>query len=139
MVSRGLVLDLVERVGAVARHDTVSVPIPDGDTETARRTVTAWCARTGNELVEITDGSVVVRRGPSVDHLAELDPTQVPGTRLWIYTNFDCNLPVTTVVHALRRRPTGTASAWTAYAGSPPRRSTRACPSSSSPAVSRFC
>ncbi len=92
MVSHGLVLDLVERVGAVARHDTVSVPIPDVDTETARRAVTAWCARTGNELVEITDASVVVRRGPSVDRLAELDPTQVPGTRLWIYTNFDCNL-----------------------------------------------
>jgi hypothetical protein len=92
MVNHGLVLDLVERVGAVARHDTVSVPIPDGDTETARRAVAAWCARTGNELVEITDGSVVVRRGPSVDHLAELDPNQVPGTRLWIYTNFDCNL-----------------------------------------------
>ncbi len=92
MVSHGLVLDLVERVGAVARHDTVSVPIPDGDTETARRAVTAWCARTGNELVGIADGSVVVRRGPSVDYLGELDPTQVPGTRLWIYTNFDCNL-----------------------------------------------
>ena len=92
MVSHVLVLDLVERVGAVARHATVSVPIPEIDTETARRAVAAWCAHTGNELVEITDGSVVVRRGPIVDHLGVLDPTQVPGTRLWIYTNFDCNL-----------------------------------------------
>jgi len=92
MVSHGFLLDLVERVGAVARYDTVSVPMPDLDPEGAHRTVTAWCTRTGNELVEITDGTVVVRRGPRVNHLAELDPAQVPGTRLWLYTNFDCNL-----------------------------------------------
>ncbi|MBA2549790.1 MAG: radical SAM protein [Nocardioidaceae bacterium] len=92
MVSHGLVLDLVERVGTVARHGTVSVPLGEGDPEELAATVAAWCARSGNELVEVRGSRAVVRRGRSPDPLAELAPDLVPGTRLWMYTNFDCNL-----------------------------------------------
>jgi hypothetical protein len=92
MVSHALVLDLVERVGTVARHGTVTVPMGLGDPEELGATVAAWCARTGNELVEVTGNVATVRRGRSPDPLAELDPEMLPGTRLWMYTNFDCNL-----------------------------------------------
>jgi pyruvate-formate lyase-activating enzyme len=88
MVNHHLVLDLVERVGALATGTTVTVPVEAGDAGT----IEAWCARTGNELVEIRDRAAVVRRGRAGDPLAQLQADQVPGTRLWIYTNFDCNL-----------------------------------------------
>ena len=92
MVNHRWVLDLVERVGAVARGATVSVPLGVGDPGQLAETVAAWCIRTGNELVEVRDNVATVRRGRSPDPLAELDPGQLPGTRLWMYTNFDCNL-----------------------------------------------
>lgn len=44
----------------------------------------AWCVLTGNALV----GPLQVRKGS-----AEIEPEPVPlGTRLWLYSNFDCNL-----------------------------------------------
>jgi pyruvate-formate lyase-activating enzyme len=92
MVNPGLVLDLVERVGATAQHGTVTVPLGEGGTDRLTATVTDWCARTGNELVEVRDRVATVRRGRSPDPIAELAPDLVPGTRLWMYTNFDCNL-----------------------------------------------
>jgi len=92
VVNPRLVLELVQRVAAVARHDTVSVPLGETGGADAEATVGAWCERTGHEFVGLRDGAAVVRRGPAVDHLAALDPALVPGTRLWIYTNFDCNL-----------------------------------------------
>jgi pyruvate-formate lyase-activating enzyme len=83
MVSRA-VLDLVEHIGAVAAGSTVEVPVADGDVEV----VAEWCRRTGNELVHVDRGRAVVRRGrPIADDLAGVDLT-----RLWLYTNFDCNL-----------------------------------------------
>lgn len=84
-----VVLDLVERIAAVAVGTTVEVPMAPGDTEA----VAAWCARTGNELVAIAAGRAVVRRGPRATPAeAELPLDRHPGARLWIYTNFDCNL-----------------------------------------------
>lgn len=88
MVNHRLVLDLVERVGALPQGATVTIPLDEGDPQT----VTAWCARTGNELVALRDNEVTVRRGQRPDPLAELAVHQLPGTRLWMYTNFDCNL-----------------------------------------------
>ncbi len=92
MVNHGLVLDLVERVGATARHGTVAIPLGEGDSDQSSATIAAWCDRTGNELVEVRGNVATVRRGRSPDPLAELAPDLVPGTRLWMYTNFDCNL-----------------------------------------------
>lgn len=90
MVTR-VVLDLVERVGAATLGATVEVPLGPGDADT----VAAWCVHTGNELVSATGGRAVVRRGrrpAPADTLADLPAGQRPGARLWIYTNFDCNL-----------------------------------------------
>ena len=87
-----LVLDLVERVGALPLGGTTTVPVGGDRGEPAAELIAAWCTRTGNELVGVRDGVVTVRRGRSPDPFADLAPHQVPGTRLWIYTNFDCNL-----------------------------------------------
>jgi pyruvate-formate lyase-activating enzyme len=87
----GIVLDLVERLGAVAAGATVELPLRPGEADTVR----AWCERAGNELVSATSDRAVVRRGrPSTlaDALADLPVGQRPGARLWLYTNFDCNL-----------------------------------------------
>lgn len=87
-----LVLDLVERVGACARHGVVRVPLGPGDEDLLSSTVATWCERSGNEFVGVDAGVATVRRGRSADPFAGLPPDQVPGTRLWMYTNFDCNL-----------------------------------------------
>lgn len=92
MVNPTLVLDLVERTAALPSGATVAVPLGGADRDRDEELVAAWCARSGNELVGIRDGVATVRRGRSPDPFAGLDPDQIPGTRLWIYTNFDCNL-----------------------------------------------
>lgn len=90
MVSR-VILDLVERVGAAAAGERVAVPLTPGD----GAAVAEWCERSGNELIEVRGPVAVVRRGPAPDEQAllnELPDDHRPGTRLWLYTNFDCNL-----------------------------------------------
>lgn len=92
-----LILDLVEQLGRLPDGGTVTVPVRSADdVETVRR----WCERTGNTLVEAAPASVLggppamvrVRRGRPADPMAALPPDRRPGARLWIYTNFDCNL-----------------------------------------------
>ena len=92
LVDPALVLTLVERLGAAARHGVVHVPLGNGDQTQLTELVAAWCERTGNELVEVSDGVVKVRRGRGLDPFDGLSSDQIPGTRLWMYTNFDCNL-----------------------------------------------
>jgi pyruvate-formate lyase-activating enzyme len=77
-----VVLELVERVTPAVVGTTVEVPVGQGEAEV----VAAWCAMSGNQLVSVTGGVAVVRRGRA----PEADPP--PATRLWLYTNFDCNL-----------------------------------------------
>ncbi len=86
-----VVLDLVEQVGATASGTTVEVPLRPGEVDT----VAAWCNLTGNELVSATSDVAVVRRGRRTtiaERLESVPPDQRPGARLWLYTNFDCNL-----------------------------------------------
>ncbi|WP_434612009.1 PhnD/SsuA/transferrin family substrate-binding protein [Arthrobacter sp. A5] len=92
MVDHVIILDLVERTAAVADGATVAVPLGPGDPGPLAETVAAWCARTGNELLAVRDGAAIIRRGRAPDPLVGLAPGQMPGTRLWMYTNFDCNL-----------------------------------------------
>ncbi|MDQ3664810.1 MAG: radical SAM protein [Actinomycetota bacterium] len=92
MVSQHVILDLVEQVGGLARLDTVTVPLGAGDPAQLEAMVEDWCARTGNDLVEIRGAAATVRRGRAPDPLTDLPPDLMPGTRLWMYTNFDCNL-----------------------------------------------
>ena len=92
MVNPVVILDILERIAAVPAGSTVTVPLGPGDDDEATRTLADWCARTGNELVGIRDGAVTVRRGRATDPLAGVEDGRLPGTRLWMYTNFDCNL-----------------------------------------------
>ncbi len=85
-----VVLDLVERLGAVAAGATVDIPLRPGEADI----VAQWCARTGNELVAATEAQALVRRGrpPAAKPTAGPPLEQQTGARLWLYTNFDCNL-----------------------------------------------
>ncbi|WP_166346936.1 Rv1681 family radical SAM protein [Phytoactinopolyspora limicola] len=90
-MSRHIVLDLVERIGTLAAGDQVEVPISAGDADVVAR----WCERAGHQLVSIEGDRAVVRRGPLPGEAtvrAAVPADRWPGTRLWIYTNFDCNL-----------------------------------------------
>ncbi|MEC3975859.1 radical SAM protein [Amycolatopsis sp. H20-H5] len=82
----------MEHTSRLLLGQTVTVSLGGTDQEQNGELVAGWCARTGNELVELRDGVAMVRRGRRPDPFADLAPDQLPGTRLWIYTNFDCNL-----------------------------------------------
>ncbi len=84
-----VILELVERVGGAAEGDLVVVPLTS---PADRDLVAAWCDRTGNTLVAADDSTATVLRGRAADPLAGLPAERIPGTRLWLYTNFDCNL-----------------------------------------------
>ncbi|WP_455358300.1 Rv1681 family radical SAM protein [Streptomyces sp. SYSU K21746] len=84
-----VILDLVETLSATAEGDTVTLPLSAPD-EAAL--AASWCERTGNTLVASDTGTVTVRRGRPADPIAALPPDRRPGARLWLYTNFDCNL-----------------------------------------------
>lgn len=86
-----LLLDLVESVGRVRTGATAAVGVV-GDPSAIASVALAWCERSGNEFVKLRDGVLTVRRGRSADPLAAVPLAQRPGTRLWMYTNFDCNL-----------------------------------------------
>ena len=88
-MTASLVLDLAERVSGlpVGRSITIDLASPyDADL------VAAWCERTANTLVEHDSGFVEVYRGRLADPIEALPEERRPGHRLWIYTNFHCNL-----------------------------------------------
>jgi len=89
VVSGGLVLELVGAVGALAEGDTVTVAVRGPEDLPLVR---AWCERTSNSVAAESDRHVLVRRGRLPDPLLGVPAGRRPGTRLWIYTNFDCNL-----------------------------------------------
>jgi uncharacterized Fe-S cluster-containing radical SAM superfamily protein len=65
----------------------------DEERELAER----WCAHSGNTVVrtdvdESGAGTLVVRRGHLPNPRDELGADRMPGARLWLYTNFHCNL-----------------------------------------------
>jgi pyruvate-formate lyase-activating enzyme len=86
----GLLLDLVGAMRATRSGDLIALtsvlPWVAGDLE-------AWSRLTGNAIVGVTeDGNAtrwVIRHGPPPVHDA---PDRPLGHRLWLYTNFDCNL-----------------------------------------------
>ncbi|SOJ53269.1 Antilisterial bacteriocin subtilosin biosynthesis protein AlbA [Mycobacterium simulans] len=89
-----VILDLMRQVGGLAQGATAEVAIC-GDRD--RSLAEQWCARTGNTVVR-TDvdqagvGTLVVRRGHPPDPASVLGAERLPGVRLWLYTNFHCNL-----------------------------------------------
>jgi pyruvate-formate lyase-activating enzyme len=88
VVNPRLVLDLVERARAAPRGATITVAV---DVDGAA-TVASWCARNGHQLVEVDDREAIIRCGPIENQLAAIPAERLPGTRVWLYTNFDCNL-----------------------------------------------
>ncbi len=84
-----LVLDLMSAVGAVARGSTVRVAV---QTPEQVGQVHDWCRASGNTVLAVHDDGVEIYRGSLTDASASLAPEQMPGYRLWLYTNFHCNL-----------------------------------------------
>ncbi|MFN2450915.1 MAG: radical SAM protein [Candidatus Dormibacteria bacterium] len=83
-----MILDLVREMMPLAEGMQARIVLVSAaDAELAR----VWCERTGNTLVSAEAGLLTVQRGrPAVP--AALPEGRRPGSRLWIYTNFDCNL-----------------------------------------------
>jgi uncharacterized Fe-S cluster-containing radical SAM superfamily protein len=105
-----VILTLMRLMGDLADGATGEIAVScDEDRALAER----WCAHTGNTVVradvdESGAGILVVRRGRLPDPRDELGDDRMPGARLWLYTNFHCNLAcdyccVASSPHAPRR------------------------------------
>jgi pyruvate-formate lyase-activating enzyme len=88
-VSFDLTVRLIEAVTSAAEGTTALVAVdgPD-DVEVARR----WVEATGNTILTVHPDAVEVLRGRPADPIAALAAERRPGYRLWVYTNFHCNL-----------------------------------------------
>jgi len=86
----GLLPELIAVLGRSRPGDLVAVV---GDNERVGPELETWCRFTGNTLVEVTAAQGRMRwvfRCGSAAMSAEDD--RPVGSRLWLYTNFDCNL-----------------------------------------------
>ncbi|HET9400345.1 MAG TPA: radical SAM protein [Candidatus Acidoferrales bacterium] len=88
--SSGLLPMLIDAMRQSAPGDLLAVT---GETSRLDRDIETWCRFTGNALVQReSDGRRtrwVIRCGRATQREAEYRPV---GSRLWLYTNFDCNL-----------------------------------------------
>lgn len=84
-----LTIDLVEALAATPTGSSVEIPI-DGADELAL--AERWAAATGNTLLAVHPHSVEMVRGRVDDPVEALSLERRPGYRLWVYTNFHCNL-----------------------------------------------
>lgn len=89
-----VILELMRVMGTLADGAAAEVRVRSAaDRELAEQ----WCLRSGNTVLA-TDvdasgaGTLTVRRGRLPDPATILGPDRMPGARLWIYTNFHCNL-----------------------------------------------
>ncbi len=80
---------LVEAVNATAAGSSVLVDV-DGPSDVA--VVERWTEATGNTVLCVHPEAVEIYRGRLADPIDALPPDRRPGYRLWIYTNFHCNL-----------------------------------------------
>src|SRR5882762_5606848 len=85
----GLLPELIATLGRSRPGDLVSLA---GEDESIGPELETWCRFTGNPLLEATvekgRARWVFRCGAVPASLAD----NRPGSRLWLYTNFDCNL-----------------------------------------------
>jgi uncharacterized Fe-S cluster-containing radical SAM superfamily protein len=83
---------LVELIAALRRSRSGDLLALTGD-ESIGAELATWCQFTGNSLIEsrVEQGGTrwVFRNGAAP---ADPDQGRAPGSRLWLYTNFDCNL-----------------------------------------------
>ena len=88
-MSLELTLRLVEHVGLTAAGSTVLIDVDGpGDVDTAQR----WAEGSGNTVLAVHPDAVEIYRGRMADPIDALSPGRRPGYRLWVYTNFHCNL-----------------------------------------------
>lgn len=80
-----VILDLIDALQPLADGAVARVPL---DSAADIERVRTWCARSGNTVVRVNDDWVEVRRG----RLREPAGLETIPARLWLYTNFDCNL-----------------------------------------------
>jgi TusA-related sulfurtransferase len=86
----GFLLDLIAALRRSRKGDLVAVI---SDDPSLGPELEAWCRFTGNSLIDVEaeQGRTrwVLRYGEASENLGEDRPV---GSRLWLYTNFDCNL-----------------------------------------------
>jgi pyruvate-formate lyase-activating enzyme len=88
-VSLDLTLRLIESVNATPAGSTALIDVTGThDVAVAQR----WAEATGNTILTVHPGAVEILRGRMTDPIAALPPDRRPGYRLWLYTNFHCNL-----------------------------------------------
>lgn len=88
-MSLAFVAQLVRTVGDTAAGTTCMIPV-DGPADVD--VIGVWCENTGNTVLAVHPDGVEIYRGRVDDPIAALAPDRRPGHRLWIYTNFHCNL-----------------------------------------------
>lgn len=88
-MSLRLTMRLVEEVGALPAGSATRVAV-DGPDEVG--TVRRWAEATGNTVLMVHPDAVEVLRGRATDPIEALSADRRPGFRLWVYTNFHCNL-----------------------------------------------
>ena len=89
-----VIIDLMRLMGTLADGATGEITVRSPE---ERVIAEKWCARSGNTVLDAdVDGSgagtLTVRRGRPADPLTVLGADRMPGARLWMYTNFHCNL-----------------------------------------------
>ena len=84
-----LTLRLIETVLPAAAGTSVVVTVDGADDLPV---VKRWVEATGNTILLVHPDSVEIFRGRITDPIEALAPDRRPGYRLWIYTNFHCNL-----------------------------------------------
>lgn len=88
-MSTRLILRLAEAVGSAHAGSTVTIAVDHPDEV---GTIERWCDATGNAVLTVYADAVEVHRGRITDPIASLPEDRRPGYRLWVYTNFHCNL-----------------------------------------------
>ena len=88
-MSLEFVARLVRMVSATASGSTCTMPV-DGPADVD--VIATWCENTGNTLLAVHPDGVEIYRGRVRDPIAALAADRRPGHRLWVYTNFHCNL-----------------------------------------------
>ncbi len=88
-MSFDLTLRLIDAMSATPAGSSTIVPV-DGPGAVA--VIERWTDTTGNTILAVHPDGVEIVRGRIADPIEALPPERRPGYRLWIYTNFHCNL-----------------------------------------------
>ena len=88
-MSTQLVLRLIEAMQTTPNGSSTHVLVDGADDLSV---VERWCTNTANSVLAVHSDSVEIYRGRIADPVSALPHDRRPGHRLWIYTNFHCNL-----------------------------------------------